>query len=154
MKARAAVILIENDKIALIERHRSGGHYFVFPGGKVKSGESLQEAAAREAEEELGLNVKIDIQVAEAWYLGSPQFYFLAEAIGGQFGHGSGSEMSCTPESKKGSYLLVWVEMNTIFNRLILPKIIAEFVWKSYKEGWPEEPLIVNDHPPDEAEST
>jgi 8-oxo-dGTP diphosphatase len=154
VKARAAVFLIENDNIALIERHRSGCHYFVFPGGKVKSGESLQEAAAREAEEELGLKVKIGLHVAEAWYLGSPQFYFLAEAIEGQFGHGSGSEMSSTPESEKGSYLPVWVEMNTMLNMPVLPKIMAEFVWKSYMEGWPEESLIVNDHPPDETEST
>ena len=60
MRARAAVVLIRTDKIALIERHRNGKHYFVFPGGKVEAGETPARAAALEAEEELGLVVKIE----------------------------------------------------------------------------------------------
>jgi 8-oxo-dGTP pyrophosphatase MutT (NUDIX family) len=150
MKARAAVILIENDKIALIERHRSGTHYFVFPGGKVKANESLIEAAAREAEEEIGLKVKIGSMVAKVWYLGSPQYFYLAEAIGGQFGHGFGPEMSSTPYSEKGSYLPVWVEVNLLPDKPIYPRILAEFVRKSYAEGWPEKPLYVTDQTTDE----
>jgi 8-oxo-dGTP diphosphatase len=154
MKARAAIILIENDKIALIERFRLGMHYLVFPGGKVKTGESSFEAAAREAEEELGLKVKIGLMVAEVWYLDSPQYYFLAEAITGQFGHGSGSEMSSTPDSEKGSYLPVWVEVETLLNTPVLPKLMAEFVLKSYNGGWPEKPLVVTDRPPNEVVNT
>ena len=150
MKARAAVILIENDKIAMIERHRSGTHYFVFPGGKVKANESLIEAAAREAEEEIGLKVKIGSMVAKVWYLGSPQYFYLAEAIGGQFGHGFGPEMSSAPDSEKGSYLPVWVEVNILPDKPIYPRILAEFVRKSYAEGWPKKPLYVTDQTTDE----
>jgi 8-oxo-dGTP pyrophosphatase MutT (NUDIX family) len=149
VRARAAVILIQNDKIALIERCRSGLDYFVFPGGKVKTNESTLEAAAREAQEELGLNLKIGLMVAEVWYLGLPQFYFLAEPIGGRFGHGSGSEMNSTPDSEKGSYLPVWVEDNKLLNLPVLPKLMAEFVWKSHNEGWSRKPLMVTDRPPD-----
>lgn len=151
MKARAAVILIENDKIALIERFRSGMSYFVFPGGKVKTGESPAVAAAREAEEELGLKVKIGLMVAEVWYQGSPQFYYLAEVMDGDFGHGSGSEMSSAPDSESGSYLPVWVQVNSLLDKPLLPKLMAEFVWKSYNEGWPEKPLIVTELLPNEA---
>jgi 8-oxo-dGTP diphosphatase len=150
MKARAAVILIENGKIALIERHRSGTYYFVFPGGKVKANESLIEAAAREAEEEIGLSVKIGSMVAKVWYLGSPQYIYLAEATGGQFGHGFGPEMSSTPYSEKGSYLPVWVDINILPDKPIYPRILAEFVRKSYTEGWPEKPLYVTDQTSDD----
>ena len=150
MKARAAVIIIENDKIALIERHRLNRHYFVFPGGKIKTDETSVEAAAREAEEELGFQVKIGPMVAEVWYLGTPQYYFLAEFIGGKFGQGSGAEMSSPPDSEKGSYLPVWVSIDTLLDQPLLPMLMAEYVWKSYREGWPGNPLLATDSFPDE----
>jgi 8-oxo-dGTP diphosphatase len=153
VKARAAVIIIENDKIALIERYRSGQHYFVFPGGKVKSGESLFGAAAREAEEELGLKVMIGALVAEVSYLGIPQYYFLADPISGQFGTGDGKEMKSLPDSGKGSYHPLWMALDEIQYIQLLPKIMAEFIMQSYKKGWSENPLIANDNSPGEVVS-
>jgi 8-oxo-dGTP pyrophosphatase MutT (NUDIX family) len=145
VKARAAVILIVNDKIALIERYRSGKHYLVFPGGKIKSRENPIDAASREAEEELGLKTTIGRMVAEVWYQGTPQYYFLAEASDGQFGQASGAEMSSHPDSEKGSYLPIWMGVDSLLNLPLLPKLMAEFVWKSFHEGWPVEPLVVTD---------
>ncbi|OGO64390.1 MAG: hypothetical protein A2030_00365 [Chloroflexi bacterium RBG_19FT_COMBO_50_10] len=150
MKSRAAVILIENDKIALIERNRSGRHYYAFPGGKVKEEETLAEAAAREAEEELGLQVEIGSLVAEIWYRGLPQYFFLARPTGGQFGHGTGPEMMSAPGSKNGTYLPIWMEITELISQPIQPKILREYIWKSIHEGWPEIPQIVIGRPPDE----
>jgi 8-oxo-dGTP pyrophosphatase MutT (NUDIX family) len=153
VKARAAVIIIKNDKIALIERYRSGQHYFVFPGGKMKSGESPIGAATRKAEEELGLKVMIGALVAEISYLGVPQYYFLADPISGQFGTGDSSEMKSLPDSEKGSYHPLWMAMDEIQNIPLLPKIMAEFIMQSYKEGWRENPLNTIDNLPDEVVS-
>lgn len=50
MRTRAGIVLIEDDKVALIERHRAGLDYFVFPGG-VDEGETPEQAAVREARE-------------------------------------------------------------------------------------------------------
>jgi 8-oxo-dGTP diphosphatase len=150
MKPRAAVILILNDKIALIERHRSGRHYFVFPGGKIETGETPAAAAKREIMEELGLEVKIGMLIAEVWYQGSPQYYFLADRIGGQFGHGSGAEMSSQSDSEKGSHQPVWLRMDYLHKYQVLPKLVADFIWKSHHSKWPEQPLVVKDRPPDE----
>jgi 8-oxo-dGTP diphosphatase len=147
MKARAAVILIENDKIALIERHRSGQHYLVFPGGKIEAGEIPAGAAYREIKEELGLDVEISQMVAEVWYEETPQYYFLGRIIGGQFGTGTGNEMNALPESKKGSHLPIWVAVEEILTRPVLPKLVAEFVLSCYQNGWPKQPLVVTDQP-------
>ncbi len=154
MKPRAAVIIIENDKIALIERYRSGRRYFVFPGGKIKMDESAAEAAVREAEEELGLNIKIGKMVAEVWYLGTPQYYFLGKSINGQFGSGAGAELSSPADSERGSYLPVWVSVDTLVDRPVLPRLMAEFVQNSNREGWPDNPLIVPDCSPHEMMDT
>jgi 8-oxo-dGTP diphosphatase len=151
MKPRAAVILILNDKIALIERHRSGKHYFVFPGGKIESGETPASAAQREILEELGLQVKIGRLVAEVWYQGAPQYYFLADRTGGQFGHGNGAEMGSQADSEKGSHQPVWLRVDDLHKHQILPKLVADFVFKSHHSRWPEQPLVVTERPPDEA---
>ena len=59
MSYRAAIILLQDDQIALIERHRAGQHYFTFPGGHVEPGETPEQAAVRETKEELGMDVTI-----------------------------------------------------------------------------------------------
>jgi 8-oxo-dGTP pyrophosphatase MutT (NUDIX family) len=150
MKARAAVILIQNDKIALIERNRRGTHYFTFPGGKVKAAETPAQAAARETLEEIGLQVNIGSMIAEIWFRGAPQYYFLAESIGGSFGNGNGAELSSLSDSEKGSYLPLWLEIDELINKPVVPHKLSRYVWKSLREGWPENPLIIPDDPHDE----
>ncbi|NJC97617.1 MAG: DNA mismatch repair protein MutT, partial [Anaerolineae bacterium] len=44
MRIRAGVVLIEDDRVALIERHRAGLDYYVFPGGGVDEGETQEQA--------------------------------------------------------------------------------------------------------------
>ena len=152
MRPRAAVILLQGERIALIERHRQGRHYIVFPGGKIEKGETPGEAAKREVKEELGLDVTIHQMVAEVWYQGSAQYYFLADVSGGQFGHGTGSEMNSLPGSEKGTYLPVWMPVAEILKQPVLPKLVAEFVQRSLCKGWPEDPLTVRDLQPDRVE--
>ena len=65
MRIRAGVVLIEDNKVALIERFRDGKHYFVFPGGGADEGETPEQAAIREMEEETGLRVTVKQMVAE-----------------------------------------------------------------------------------------
>ena len=78
MRTRAGIVLIEDNKVALIERHRAGLDYFVFPGGGVDDGETPEEAAVREAMEALGVEVVIMQKVAEIHLDTSTQVYFLA----------------------------------------------------------------------------
>jgi 8-oxo-dGTP diphosphatase len=150
MKPRAAVILIKGTEIALIERNRSGMHYYVFPGGKIKSHETASSAAARETWEELGLQVHIGQMIAEVWYMGVPQYYFLVKPFAGQFGHGTGSEMNSLLDSEKGTYLPMWMPVEEIIKQPVLPKLMAQYVLKYQPSSWPREPLLVTDRPIDE----
>jgi 8-oxo-dGTP diphosphatase len=151
MKARAAVILIENRNIALIERYRLGRHYFVFPGGKIDAGETPAMAAKRETLEELGLVVSIGQLVAEVWYLGTPQYYFLATRLSGDFGTGTGKEMGSSPESEKGSHQPVWVPVKNLPEIPLLPARMSAYVINAYLKEWKVEPFVLKDSPPDEA---
>ena len=79
MRNRSGIILIEDGKLALIERYRNERHYFIFPGGGVDEGETPEQAAIREAEEELGIIVKVNQKVAEVFINGNIQHYFLVD---------------------------------------------------------------------------
>ena len=77
MRVRAAVIIVENGRVALIERVRDRHTYFKFPGGGVESGESPQQAAVREAHEELGVSVELGDLISVAYRQGLDQRYYL-----------------------------------------------------------------------------
>ncbi|HMR98749.1 MAG TPA: NUDIX domain-containing protein [Anaerolineales bacterium] len=139
MRTRAGIVLIEDNKVALIERHRAGLDYFVFPGGGVDEGESPEQAAVREAMEELGVEVVIKQKVAEIQIETSRQIYFLAERVGGEFGTGMGEEFSDSDlnDPSEGIYAAVWMPIEELsWREKVYPVELVEIVIKSIREGW------------------
>jgi 8-oxo-dGTP pyrophosphatase MutT (NUDIX family) len=145
MRIRAGIVLIKDNKVALIERYRAGLHYYSFPGGGVHEDESPKQAAIREALEELGIEVAIRQKVAEV-HLGnkSRQFYFLVEQTGGEFGTGTGKEFDASnlDNPLKGRYIPIWMPIEELSQHTnIYPAEVARLVVKSVKEGWLREPV-------------
>lgn len=142
MRIRAGIVLIQNGNVALIERHRAGLSYFVFPGGGVDEGESPEQAAIREAMEELGIEVTIKQKVAEIQFgPKSRQVYFLVEQTGGEFGTGAGEEFTdsdpASPE--EGIYIPIWMPIDQVpDHQNVYPVDVAKLVVKSVHDGWLE----------------
>lgn len=142
MRKRAGIILIHEGRLALMERHRQGRHYFAFPGGGVDEGETDEQAAIREAEEELGIKVAITQKAATILREGRrDQVYFLVEWVGGEYGTGTGEEYGEVDEFH-GTYNPVWMPLEEVLIKNIVPKGLAELAVKSYKEGWGESVVI------------
>ncbi len=144
MRIRAGIILIEDGKLALIERNRQGRHYFSFPGGGVDEGETPEQAAVREAEEELGIVVEIRQKAAEVFFNGNIQYYFLAERISGEFGTGTGEEYG-EYDPQHGTYLPLWMPLSEILLQNVLPRELAELVGHSVRNGWPVETVTIHE---------
>jgi 8-oxo-dGTP diphosphatase len=144
MSYRAAIILLQDDQIALIERHREGLHYFTFPGGHVEPGETPEQAAIRETREELGLDVAIRRLVAEIWWHNRPQYYYLVDAVGGDFGSGTGEEMH-NPLPERGSYQPTWVPVRNLLELPVLPRSLAGIVIQAQSTGWPDPAPVLHD---------
>jgi 8-oxo-dGTP diphosphatase len=120
---RAAVVIVENGRVALIERVRDRRTYFVFPGGGVEAGESPQQAAVREAHEELGVRVELgDLTYRN----GREQRYYLARIAGGTFGTGRGNEMMTSGTTAKGTYRPVWVDLTSLTELDVRPRALSE----------------------------
>ena len=151
MRTRAGVILIEDNKVALIERHRAGLNYFVFPGGGVDEGESAEQGAIREAMEELGVEVSIKQKIAEVHFgRASKHIYFLVESVSGEFGSGTGEEFtdSDPDHPEEGIYIPIWMPIEELSqHEKIYPSELAKLVVKSLKEGWPKKPVILFESP-------
>jgi 8-oxo-dGTP pyrophosphatase MutT (NUDIX family) len=146
MRIRAGVVLIENDKVALIERHRAGLDYFVFPGGGVDEGETVEQGAIREAMEELGVKVAIKRKVAEIHFDQSMQVYFLVDRVGGDFGTGTGEEYtdSDANDPSEGVYIPVWMPIDELpRHEKVFPEDLAKLVLKAKTEGWSKEPVVL-----------
>jgi len=145
MRIRAGVVLIEDDKVALIERYRDGNHYFVFPGGGADEGETPEEAAVREMEEETGVRVVVRQKVIEIHFGLSTQHYFLVKRVSGEYGTGSGEEYDPEPENPaRGTYLPIWMPIKELSEyENIYPADIKELVLRSRISGWPDEPVVI-----------
>ncbi|GAB4505034.1 MAG: NUDIX domain-containing protein [Anaerolineales bacterium] len=148
MRIRAGIVLLEEQKVVLIERFRAGMHYYVFPGGGVEEGESPEQAALREMQEETGLHVAIRRKVAEIHFGMSTQHYFLAERVDGVFGTGQGEEYTAADpdDPLQGIYIPVWMSLPEVArHENIYPADVAALAVKSLQEGWPATPIVVEE---------
>jgi 8-oxo-dGTP diphosphatase len=59
----AGCFIVVDEKVLVL--YRMGREYFMFPGGKVDPGENFEEAAIREAKEEIGVDVSLGESLGE-----------------------------------------------------------------------------------------
>lgn len=124
---RAGIVIVRDGKVALIRREHAGGKaYYLFPGGHVEAGETLEQAAIREAREELGLNVRLDGVAAVVSHSDQEQTYYFARVESGEFGSGTGPEMKSAVDSEDGSYTPVLVDARQLRGFDVRPHALAE----------------------------
>jgi 8-oxo-dGTP diphosphatase len=113
--ARARVVIVADGRLALIRRRRAGQTYYLFPGGGVEPGETLEQAAVREAHEELGVDVRLGGIVHEERFRGSRFVFFKAEIVGGEFGTGAWPDHAeLDTVERGGTHDAVWVPLSEL----------------------------------------
>ena len=128
MTDRGAVVMIENNKVALIKRIKGERTYYVFPGGKQEANETIEQCAKREALEELGVEVELGELCTTVPYNGT-QYYFFAKIIGGVFGTGQAEEFF---EPDGGTYVPMWLALHELDDKEIIPVEVVQ-VLKNHK---------------------
>ncbi len=146
VRHRATAIIKNNDKFLLFHRIKPGRDYFMFPGGGVEEGETVEKALKREVKEELNVSVGnfkqlfvVDNIYAPAWatiHPGQKQIYhfFLIEKYTG-IPELSGPEKS--QANDQNEYIIAWLSLDEI-RRLdnVVPKEGVEMFLKfSFNNG-------------------
>jgi 8-oxo-dGTP diphosphatase len=88
-RGRAAVVLRDETRVALIRRVRDGHTHFGFPAGAISRGETPADAACRGAREELGVDVVLGPRLLIEEVAGETTHYFSAVVVRDADGSGS-----------------------------------------------------------------
>jgi 8-oxo-dGTP diphosphatase len=128
MRNRGAVVIIQNGKAALIKRVKSCEEYFVFPGGGIEQGETPENAAIREAFEELGVTIQLNECITEVYYKGK-QYFYSADILDGKIDQGQGEEFN---DPSRGAYEPIWVSLEEFPFLDIRPQEVARKVGKGH----------------------
>lgn len=100
VRTRSSALVLQDDELLLVNQQVPTRTHPIWlpPGGEVQFGETLQDAAAREVEEETGLLVTIKNLAAVHEFIEPPfhavEFYFFAVVTGGDLKPGTDPELS------------------------------------------------------------
>ena len=122
------MVILENGRVALIQRVRAGQTYDVFPGGGIEAAEMPEAAAVREAHEALGLLVELERLLAVVQFDTREQYHYLARAVGGVFGTGIGAELVSSATSATRSYTPVWIALDDLAGYDVCPLALARLL--------------------------
>lgn len=142
---RAGVLIIRNESLVLIERRWRGRRYWVLPGDGVEPGETVADAARREAEEELGVPVELGllrvcIDHREEDGSTQRQWYFDAEVRDDAI-RVVGPEKN---NSNRGMYRAVWMGIDEIDVGAVHPSAVAKLVVEN-RGNWPSEIVEISE---------
>ena len=80
MRVRSMAMVVRDNRILMIETYRSNRRIYELPGGGIEAGETPEEAALRELQEECGLYGTINRQLNTLhWKDGSTEYVFLVD---------------------------------------------------------------------------
>ena len=124
---RSAVILLNDaDEVALIRRDKQDETYYVFPGGGLEEGATLEQTAIREAHEELGVDVELEGIAAVVRFNDLDNPYYWAKITGGIFGTGTGEEF----EDTSSGYTPLWVKRSELEHLPVRPTSLVKELTK------------------------
>lgn len=139
---RACALIIDRDKILLVQHSKQGQTYFVLPGGHVEKGESLGQAAIRELKEECGL----DLRLGKLMYVGD----FITDERHGVdavfLGRCSSKVLSNEndPDKKYGVITgMKWLALSDLGKVAFRPKALVKEILKDVKHGFLRDDVYV-----------
>ena len=136
-KGRAvAIVLKDNELLLVMHRNNEGREYYVLPGGGIETGETPEQAAVREVEEEASLKIEIAQQIYEHHYDdGSNQYFFLCRYISGD------PKLSANaPElnEKYNFFKPLWLPISKLGETLLYPLEIRDWIIEDLKTNFPK----------------
>ncbi len=137
-RVRAGGFCLDDDgRVWLLTGDAGDGLFFEIPGGGVEAGETPEQAVVRELEEELGLHVDVECELATIWKDERREHYFLVRATGSSGRTQLDHESFFTP---------VQVPASTLADLAVWPKRLGwRFAAWHAAADWPVRPVQLTD---------
>ncbi len=142
---RAVAILVKGDEVLLIYR-KNVKEYFVFPGGGVEDGESVEQAVIREMQEETTIDVSINKLLYHHIYDdGTQQFFYLCDYVKGEPKLREDSEEKMKMLEGKDFYEPLWIKIEKLSTMLVYPLEVRDLLIEDYKKHFidPVKELVI-----------
>jgi len=134
---RAVAIVIHDDGLLVIHRRSEGHEYYTLPGGGVEQHETIEQAIARELQEEASLDITVGRRIYEHHYDdGTSQFFYLCHYVSG-----IPQLASNAPErqAKRGLHQPMWLPLKLLSGTLLYPLEIRDWIMQDLVLGFPQE---------------
>lgn len=127
-RIRAVAIIVNDGKVLLMHRINNSKEYYIFPGGGVENGETVEQAVLREVQEETSLEAKIEKLLYHHIYDdNTEQFFYLCRYVSGEPKLGEGNEARDMKESSANFYNPIWHEIKGLPQLLLYPLEIRDW---------------------------
>lgn len=127
-RVSARAIIIKGEKIVLMYRKKQEREYYVFPGGGIQKGETLEQAVVREVWEEASLEVDSPVFLYKYEDDESEQHFFLCQYVSGELRLGKGEENEKMIEDPSNIYKPGWYTLDEMYRLPIYPTGACEQV--------------------------
>lgn len=144
-RIRAIAVIVHNGNVLLMHRINKGREYYVFPGGGVEVGETVERAVVREVQEETSLGVVIEKLLYHHIYddIDNEQFYYLCRYISGSPKLGSANELEEMTSRDDNFYHPLWVKVTNLHEMLLYPLEIRDWFIEDLKNNFRDTPKSV-----------
>jgi len=141
-RVRAVAVIVNNDKVLLMHRIKNGKEYYVFPGGGVEDGETVEQAVLREVQEETSLEVKVKKLLYHHMYadIKDEHFFYLCRYISGEPKLGNANESQEMVMSDTNFYRPLWFEIKDLPQLLLYPLEIRDWFIEDMKTNFKNAP--------------
>ena len=137
---RSAGIIIKDNKVLVMHRVNNGDEYWLFPGGGQENGETPEQTAIREIDEETTIKVKIVKPVYHIiWDTDEENFFYLCEYISGEPKLRFDSEEFDKMKNEDQIYEPMWIDIEKLSALKLYQLEIRDLFLKDYKNGFPEQ---------------
>lgn len=140
-KIRAVAVIINKGDVLLMYRLKNGKEYYVFPGGGVEKGETVEQAVLRETKEETSVKIRIEKLLYHHIYDdGTEHFFYLCRYLSGKPSLDEANELRSMREENNNFYNPEWHRIKDLLQLLLYPLEIRDWLLDDIKTNFRNTP--------------
>ena len=143
MRTTARAIVVKDNQLLVMHRHKFGQEYYALIGGGVDFGETPEQTLYREVAEEASLQISnhrlVIIEDAGAIY--GRQYIYLCDYVSGEPQLAADSMEAQITAGGQNLYQPLWLPLDQLPEINLLPKELKAMLLEYLPKGWPAEPL-------------